>query len=110
MEIINGETRDNNISDHMIITYELRGNKTNGSNAPIQKKSFKKKQINELTAQLVEDDNLMMNNWPQKSIKEIIFKDLIYRKETTRMYEPPKEYKILKGKDLEDFHLDHRKI
>lgn len=25
------------------------------------------------------------------------------------MYEPPKEYRILKGKDLEDYHLDFRK-
>lgn len=49
MEIVNGEVRENNISDHLIITYELKGYKTIDSNIPIQKKKFNRKQINELT-------------------------------------------------------------
>jgi hypothetical protein len=72
MEIIEGEARDNNISDHLIITYELKGNKLDNSMPPLQKKSFRKKQINELTTILIEDNNLGINDWPQKSLKEII--------------------------------------
>jgi hypothetical protein len=42
-----------------------------------------------------------------KSLKDIIVKDLYYQKKINKIYEPPKEYKFLKGKDLEDFHLDY---
>jgi hypothetical protein len=71
---------------------------------------FNRKQINEITSSLIGKPNeLELLGWPQRSIKEIIINDLKSHKPKIRMYEPPKEYWILKGKDLEDYHLDYRK-